>query len=414
MTQFSIEQLKDNVLADSANTLANIASGARNAVCGVYRASPGFMLPSDGTALPPLEPLADAYRAMFDNLCGDQPLPQLPPRLTGGKCAVNYIVSYQTQTPAAGGGVTTNPGTALLLGPIGGVQLRDVAGSPGQTEFGIVHRGGAGFFGVLAFTKAQPRASEFSAQIQAITPQVPGSDNCGDVPTTYPPRVTPPGTYSPPVTYRDRGVSINLPGLIPPIIIPPGAVQITPEINIKVGPNNVKFDFSGATVKLEVNPTVNVTIGGGNGVANPNPPTNITPDDSLDEIADRLDRLEDLIEDVKKCACDDGYSGSLVTTIGNPANSQCVSVSTTRNRFCAIALGQQPIKTKIQSGGAAPDVLYAGWAWFKAGDYLFERQPIDGSGKIFRNPGGAESFCYTLYSGFTGTPIILDEPTPPA
>jgi hypothetical protein len=179
---------------------------------------------------------------------------------------------------------------------------------------------------------------------------------------------------------------------------------------VKIGPNKVNFDLSGGELKLEVNPNLEVNIGNGKGNPNTNPPISPAPGLDGELIADRFDRIEDLLEDLENCACNDADLSTLVATSGNNANSQCVSISVGRNKFCALAITQRPVNEKSQAGLNAPDVLYAGWAWFKTGDYLFERAPVDCEGKIFKNPGNASAFCYTLYAGYLGTPIILDKP----
>jgi len=188
---------------------------------------------------------------------------------------------------------------------------------------------------------------------------------------------------------------------------------VAPKFEVKIGPNRVVFDASGGTLKIEPSLNVPITIGGGGSSPNPNTPVTVGPDIDGEVLADRFDRIEDLLGELEDCACNNKPLGDYVVTAGTPAASQCVSVPTGRNRFCAIAIGQVPENRKSQAGGNAPDVLYAGWAWFKTGDYLFERQPIDCSGKIFANPGGAEAFCYTMNTGYVATPLIVDVPIAP-
>ena len=412
MTQFSLDQLKQNPLADSANTLANIASGARNAVCDVYRSAPGLISRADDSLIQPFEGVSDAYRQFLDNLCGDGPLPDRPPRLSGGQCAIPYTVAWETKGPGPAGTIITNNQQDILQGPIRGMQFVPSVGGSQFAEYAIVHGTNSTRRVVLNFSTNAPRYEVHRATITSITALNPALDVCGDTPNPFPSLPSTPDSYNPPTTYRDRGVDVDVTVNIPPIVIPPGAISVTPKLEVKIGPNKVVFDGSGARLELSPELNIPVTIGGGTTTPNPNAPVTNGPDIDGELLADRFDRIEDILEDIQKCACDDAGLGPLVTTIGNKAPSQCVSISVGRNRFCAIALSDQPTNRKIQSGGSAPDVIYAGWAWFKAGDYLFERSPIDSQGKLFKNPGGAEAFCYTLYSGFNGTPIILDEPIP--
>lgn len=413
MTQFSLDQLKQNPLADSANTLANIASGARNAVCNVYRSAPGLISRADDSLVQPFEAVSDAYRQFLDNLCGDGQLPELPPRLSGGQCAIPYTVRWETRGPGPNGTIVTNQQQDILQGPIKGMRLRPLPGGAPFAEYVITHGINNTERVVLNFSTNAPRYEVHRATIIQITALNPALDICGDTPNPFPSVPSTPDSYNPPTRYRDRGVDVDVTVNIPPIIIPPGAVSIAPKLEVKIGPNKIVFDGSGARLELSPELSIPVTIGGGTTTANPNPPVSAGPEIDGELLADRFDRIEEILEDIQKCACDDAGLAPLVTTIGGKAPSQCVSVPVGRNKFCAIALSDLPDNRKTQSGGSAPDVIYAGWAWFKAGDYLFERSPIDSQGKLFKNPGGAEAFCYTLYSGFNGTPIILDEPIPP-
>lgn len=413
MTQFSIEQLQQNPLADSANTLANLASGARNAVCGLYRSAPGA-LTAPGAASPGLGgDVGEAYRQMLDTLCGDGSLPERPPRLSGGQCAIPYTVEWETRGPGPLGTVTTNTQQDILQGPIRGMQFVPSVSGSQFAEYAIIHGTSNSRRVVLSFSTNAPRYEVHRATITKITALNPALDVCGDTLNPFPSLPTTPDTYSPPTTYRDRGTNVDVNINIPPIIIPPGAVSIAPKLEVRIGPNRIIFDGSGARLELSPELNIPITIGGGTTSPNPNDPVTVEPDLDPELLADRFDRIEDLLKELEDCACDDKDLAGLTATPGVNARSQCISVPISRNRYVALAVTQIPPNAKSQSGDSAPDVYFAGWAWFKSGDYMSERLPIDAEGKLFKNPGGFETFCYTMQNGYLSTPIILDLPPEP-
>lgn len=412
MPEYPIEQVKNNPLADSLSAPLNIVSAGRNGLCSLYRSAPGLLVRQD-ELLPPLEGVKDAYRQFLDDLCNDQPLPEASPRTPGGLCAIPYDVAIRFQgDPDSAPPFVTND-VRRVIGPIGAIALRTNPDNQNLWQYYFNAGNPPSIIDVGNFQKAESNVSSFKAFIVSVTPLNPALDNCGSRSPSFPPQPGGGGDYNVPTRYRDRGVDVDVTVNIPPIVIPPGAVSIAPRLEVKIGPNKIIFDGSGARLEISPGISIPITIGGGGTSPNPNSPVTVTPEIDGELLADRFDRIEDILDDIQKCACDDAGLAPLVTTIGTKATSQCVSVPVGRNRFCAIAIDDQPPNRKIQSGGSAPDVIYAGWAWFKAGDYLFERSPIDSEGKLFKNPGGAEAFCYTLYSGFDGTPIILDEPIPP-
>lgn len=380
-------------------------------MCGLYRNAPGLLVQPDNTFAQPFEQVNDSFRQFLDDLCGDAPLPPLEPGTPGGKCPVAYNVAHRLTFELFGGGTQFRTGTITVTGPIGAIARRQRPDDSTQWQWGFYFAGGSNFFPMGAFPKNSFEARSTSATITSITPVVPGTDNCGPRPPQFQPTAPTGNPYNPPVEYKDRGTTVNVNVSIPPIIIPPGLVQVNPKVEVKIGPNKVVFDLSGGKLSFEPNITIPITIGGGPNGENPNPPISL-PDNDPD-LSARFNRIDALLAQIAECACDDPDVSALVPTPGTEAVSQCVSVPITRNRFCAIAITQIPANPKTEPGGAAPDVLFAGWAWFKAGDYLFERSPIDAQGKLFKNPGGAEAFCYTLRNGFRGVPVTLDEAIPP-
>lgn len=409
MADYSLDTIKSVPNADSSNTSLNIVSAARNGVCGLYRAKPWalFGVPGPDTDM---SPQSQSFRQFMDGLCDDGPLPPMLPPTLGGKCAIPYDVTFRFSGDPDQGSPFVTTDTRRVTGPIGSVQLRTNPTNSSLWQFYFTAGVSNSIIVIGSFQKAESNAGGFSAGITGIVAVNPALDVCGGTDPGFPVQPVGPGDYSPPVQYRDRGTNVTVNVNIPPIVIPPGAVSVAPKFDVKIGPNRVTFDLSGGTLKIEPSLEIPITIGGGSSGENPNAPVTVGPGLDGELLADRFDRIEDLLEELEECACSDDPPGTLTVTVGTAAASQCVSVPTARNRFCAIAISQTPTNRKSQSGGSAPDVLYAGWAWFKTGDYMFERSPIDSAGKIFANPGGAEAFCYTMNAGFIGTPLILDRP----
>lgn len=412
MADYSLDTIKNNPGANSVSTPLNIVSAARNGLCTLYRNAPGLLVRPDPLS-DGLDPGQDSYRQFLDNLCDDSPLPPLSPPTQGGKCAIPYDVTFTFSGDPDSSPPFTTTDVRRVTGPIGNVQLRTNPANANFWQYYFTAGASGSIINVGQFQKAESNAGGFKAYINSVVAVNPALDVCGGRPPSFPPQPGGGNDYNVPTQYRDRGTNVNVNVNVPPIIIPPGAVQVSPKFEVKIGPNRITFDLSGGTLKIAPELNIPITIGGGGTSPNPNAPVTNDPGIDGELLADRFDRIEDLLADLEDCACNDKPLGAYVVTAGTEATSQCVSVPPGRNKFCAIAIGQVPQNRKSQSGGSAPDVLYAGWAWFKTGDYLFERKPIDCAGKIFANPGGAEAFCYTMNTGYRATPLVIDLPIAP-
>lgn len=406
MTDFTYPELYGKNGTEPGNPVGNIVNAARGAVCSLYAAAP-WALTQTVFGTDPLG-VGSATSAFLDNMCGDKPLPAIPPAPLGGLCAIGYNV---TTAYSLGGGYVTGVSYAVL-GPVGGITYRTTRF--GQYEVGFMAGQGAAmqFFSIagLSANAGDAEKGRLGGQITSITPIV-GADNCGLQYPSYPRTPLPPGGYNPIVPYNDRGVQRDLPVKIPPVNIPVG-VLVKPTLVVNVGGIRVVFDFRGASIlPLNVNINVPLQIGGGNDInPNPNPP-DPAPTDGINPIAlaDRFDRIEDLLKELKDCACP--MVGALqVNQIASNAESlRFTPLAATTNRYCAIALTSIPVNAKKQFGNNAPDVVYAGWAWFSsATGYTSERMPIDAQGKIFENKGHFTVFNFTLYKGFRADAFELN------
>jgi len=398
MADYSLEQIKANPGADSSSTPLNIVSAARNGLCGLYRSKPWtiFGVPGPGEDT---SPQSDSYRQVLDNLCDDQPLPDWSPPTPGGKCAIPYDVTFVfTGDPDSSPPFTTTD-TRRVTGPIGSIQMRTNPANPASWQYYFTAGVSGSIINVGQFLKAESNASSFKAYINSVVAVNPALDICGSRLPSFPPGVGGGQDYNPPVTYRDRGVSIPVNVNIPPIIIPPGAVQVKPSFEVKIGPNKIVFDLSGGKLSIEPSLNVPITIGGGGTTPNPNTP--VAPEIDGEAIADRFDRVEELIDRLKKCVCDPYPPFDNEQLFSNVQSGCYTLLPKDRNKFCAINITQSPTNPKSQPGGSAPDVLYCGWAWFHTGaGQASERFPVDAFGKIYPNEGRYGVFCFTLYEGY--------------
>jgi len=408
VSDYSLDALKANPVTTTLDTAFNLANAARDGLCTVYRNAPWALTYGEGGFDP--TGLGGAFRRTLDNVCSDKDLPPLPPSPGGGLCNVRYRVEYVTRSPDSGGTIQESPGVIFLFGPIGGVAFEKTPGLANSGRYYIPNDIPTDKFVLIQFPTTGPTAGKYSAQITAISPVTPGTDICGQADRQFPPRLPAPDEYGGNRTYRDRGIDITVPFKVPPIIIPPGAVQVNPTLVVKIGKVEVNFDLSGASVNFNFGGGPGGSVGNPGG-SNPNDPVQ-NPADGIDPelLADRFDRIEDLLKELEDCACKPDPSSGLVVTPGTEAAGQCIALSVTRNRYCAIAVTQAPPNQRIQFGNNSPDVVYAGWAWFKGGDFLFERFPIDAQGKLYANPGKASAFCYSMNAGFKGKPFMLDAP----
>lgn len=382
--------------------LGDMLGAAGDFVCDMYENYPDWSI-GDPTGF------GSIARGIWDNLCrpqrGDPPFPQLPP--PGGQCECQL---YEVSGSFALFG-PSQPWSATLRGPIGQARLYGLAG--GNLAFGFYHQNNAcngwQVFNIVSnFTAEDWKEGRVSATLTSISPVGGQPDLCGDRPPIYPPSI-------PTAPELERETPINF---SPTVVIPVGFVYIRPNIDIDVDAR-ANIDV-GVDVNLDVGVNfnfnlggVNISFGGGGGSptpplppADPRPNPPVAPNPPLapgtDIVLDELDEIQNLLEDIKDCACQ--YEGTLRTTQYNIANSRTVSTPP-RTIGATIELTQIPSNGSGQWGGEnAPDVEYAGWGWFKyEDDGLSERLPVDAKNKAFIPPRpGAVGFAYTLKVGYLG------------
>ena len=79
-------------------------------------------------------------------------------------------------------------------------------------------------------------------------------------------------------------------------------------------------------------------------------------------------------------------------------------------RFVTLDISAKPSNPKYESGGAAPDVFYAGWAWYNAAGENYERMPIDAIAKAFAIQPRATGFSFTCRQGYTASVTVHYKP----
>lgn len=411
MVDFNFQELKD-AAADPDNPLKSLVNAARERACNLYQQNPDFMVPF--TAVDPTgvgEGLRGSYRQMLDNMCSDKPLPPAPTQqFSGGQCAgTEYQVNFRS-----GQNGVLNPGIAsiILTGPIGSVGFRN---SNGITQLGMsigttppfgnfypIIQGGVG--------TTQAQIAQWRAEIVSVS-AVSGPDNCGNKPPGYPIKSLSPGDYGGITQYKDRGVLVPAPWKLPPLTLPRiPSLGFQPTLIVNIGAINVSFDFRGAKIlPIEIAPDFDINIGPGS--TNPNLPVKYPTSQDIDALSKKVDKLQEDLDELEKCTCYklDGLVGEQIAT--KVQSARILGLSATRNKYCSVRLTIKPENRKSQIGGDAPDVEYAGWAWFGNNfGILSERMPIDADGKVFRNDGGYTSFNFTLYNGFKADAFSLSLP----
>lgn len=337
---------------------------------------------------------------------GGQTLP-----VQGGQCAnVLYRVPFQRIAP---------DGTILasefqnVVGPITGLSPRWQADFFGNQAYFVrilcpndQEQGGVREFGPSSYTD-----NSFVSRtvLGAITRMDNQPDTCGNGPLLPPAQPQPWPPFQLPQIDIDIGginVPFNVTVNINPIInLPdfggfhmPVNINIAPNIVVPAGlPTIIYFRFP----ELEVNfgPSFNwdiTTITNTGGIQRPCPPS---PDE-----CDCVDIREIVREELdEKFPPARPFFNRI--TVASSANSGQVVLPPFTYRV-DFQLNDIPVNAKVQSGGGAPDVYYAGWYCFGSGANQGDRNPISYERNTFYPPDGVQNFTYTLQQGYTGTVTV--------
>lgn len=408
MADISLAEMNAAAASGAGDFLVNAANSARRGVCRAFKKAPAAFVGG------PLDnPVAQAWDGLARRLCdpiGDTPDDASDP-VPGGQCTdVLYDFTYRSRNTPSDPWIVS--GTLSRYGPIRGIYLDRVSetamaitlssngptlpGTPTQEVLGFVSGDGA---------------LTGSAELLGVTRADGQPDNCGDVPPNYPQQPLQPSDLDFDDTLLAGGKPVKVPVSIKPVEVAVG-IQVKPEFNINVGGIQVSLDITGA--KINISPTFNygVTLAPKFDLRDPRPaPVLPTPSpeqgqkdtlDGLKGIKDKLDEVGEDVQDAKECACDEEPSESLVPDLlGSGASGDFVVPE--RTRYVRLSISTQPTNPRRQNGLSAPDVLYAGWAWYKYLNGTGERLPIDAAEKAFVVPSEEEPsrFAFTCQTGFT-------------
>lgn len=411
MVDLSVSDYLSNARDGVGGLLNGVADAAVDAMCSIYYKSPGDMI------APAVEGATGsmAQRAFYDTLCAPKnkvpPIPSAP--FTGGQCVgktYNVNGSYVITVT----GSTQHYSSPGLEGAIGGAVIRPVAGSSPtvyavHVVYGVGSASGTRYFPVSG---QDSNAGIFgSPTVDNVTVTGGGSDNCGNIPTYYPkvPLVDSDFSYTTNINITPT-ITVPVAVSINPTIVPVVGV-FRPEFNVNVGGINVNMSLGGFTFAPTIQIAPGTTTPTGDPRALPPAPktNNPTPDPAqtaidLTQIKAKLDEIDQEIED----CCDALYpfqeppNDKIRILLIGTGNSIDVGIpSKTFKVTCELTV--KAANQKIQYGNNAPDVLYAGWAWFSDGVRQGDRLPVDSEFKMFMPPDRvSKRFCATLYGGYTG------------
>lgn len=422
------KELRANRAAGNLSLYGQIADAAAEKICGLYGKSPASLV----RIIPFGTGLIDNSRGVFDDLCQDiAPPPALPaPPFSGGQCdAIRYDVTLAIVVRTA----RDNPPrffdqsvtvTDRVYGPVTGTVLTN----PGtNTGFGLNWNGfrtvniacrGGNEEGPLPPKLFSPYGGSapniISAAITSVSRVDGSADNCGSPPATYPPPSTDPSDYDGTTNITiSPTTTVNVPVRIVPTFAPVVGI-FRPEFNVDVGGINVNFSAGGLTFSPTLEIPVGVNLPGSDPRTNPpaalpitKPSAGTCPDVNLQPVLDQLDIIKKEVEE-----CCDRYhpfsdlltSDYDVATLGSGSSGAFNLPAKAYRVVLQITNPDSPGRS--QAGINAPDVLYAGWAWFVSGGGMTIRLPVDSPIKSFEVPARSDDkFAYTLNGSYNANVV---------
>lgn len=398
-------QARDGVL----DLFGQLADTAVNAMCSIYHKSPGSIVQGEFTG----GGLLNGTDAFYRNLCSPKGLvPPAPvPPFEGGQCpGVTYNVngSYVIATT----GTTNHYSSPGLEGKIGGVSVRPVAGTSPQAYAVFVQYGGGSTSGTRYFQVSGQDTNPglfASPTIDSVTVSGGGSDTCGNPPTSYPkvPLADSDFNFNAPISIAPS-VTVNVPVSINPTVVAVANV-FRPEFNVNVGGINVNASLGGFTFS----PTVQIQPGTTTPSDDPRalPPTPISNEPGKGQSATPIDlkpikdKLDEIDREIEEC-CDrlspfdpppSAKVGSDEVLIANSGDF----VIPSKTFKVTLEITARPTQEKVEFGNDAPNVVYAGWAWFGDGLSMGQRLPMDADFKVFTPPDRiSKRFAFTMRRGY--------------
>lgn len=396
MINFDLEEIQQ-LAANAQDPLKQVARKGLEVACGVagWRRENLAAIGPFGVADP-----VGSY--LYDRVCRPlnptQPAEQAPAiPFPGGQCPNQYLVSWQVRNVTIGGQPEWFNSQNVIRGPLRFRSRLVLSGT--QTQQYIEGRNADGTIAELFLTNLfnNPGPGQQPAIYRNLTlVRTDGQpDNCGSTdpqlklarpsePTKYPPpTVTLPPTYP-------GGPPVNLPWRLPEIKLPIPFTE--PLIKVEVG--GIGIQIGPRQISLVFSPTINFPIN----LPGANPTNPELPPGIPEEFREDLSEIKKLLEEVKECAC--LGDGGPPITIATAVNSGTWNLEVGKSASVSLTMTTQPTNKRDQNGGNAPDVIYAGWFWFRMGSGYMERHPIDAASKAYAVPRKATGFGLTLYNGF--------------
>lgn len=405
---FTFPELNAEQGTNTADGLRNVANTAADMVCDLWQNYSEFTSSwADPTGV------GKFNNALLSRLC--EPRNKRPPvqpvsAFFGGQCPKLYTVTYSLRygpNNSTAGPITISN----VLGPIQGFYTRSV--SPGRKKYGIKFQPNQSRPTGDDFVLEGNDADVMPVQLLSLTATpMSGSDNCGNPPPTYPPKVPGPNDVKKNVNVNvGAGVAVFAPVTLIPTRFNVDA-EINPQINVSVGPFNVTFDAGGVTlspnfnfgnqpkVLPDSNSTPNIILPPQDSKKGTNCPDVKVPATDLTPVISRLDSLKELSEEIQECSCPIAYDAEVVN-VGGPSRSGegVLPRNTVRVNLFLI---QIPDNAKVQFAGEdAPLQYFCGYVAFGNGVTYGPRIPVNTARSTFEVPVWATSFYWGLYAGFT-------------
>lgn len=378
--------------------VAKVADAAANFACGLYRDFPGALIN------PVPIPLRDVGSGFMDSLCGKREtgLPPSPnPKHTGGQCScVSYTVTFTRTVTNSNGSTTTSTSSATYPGEIKGLQKLGRPGDPGFYDWRMLAGNALCPVNALAFGRT---AENVTFAITSVVRADGLPDTCGNPPKGFPDATIPPSRTTGNVTIvKNDGTDIIIPVIYAPIT---PTLNVTPRFNFDLGGIQVSFDAGGVTINNanESSDPINRDNGQGNlgdNITNLGDTINNIGGD-ITNLGDTVNNINDVVNDIKEtpCECPEFNPDEVVPDPKGEDDPKEENDDPTIESV-EVEITRRPSNARVQSGGASPDVIYAGWFEWKRGDFCFPREPIHFDKSIYKNLVGADGFAYTVYEGF--------------
>lgn len=416
MVDLPLSDFTRNVADGVSDLYTGVANAAVDAMCGIYSKSPGSLVPGAFTG----NPVIDGADMLYRNLCtpkGKAPPLPTPPFNGGQCCGTTYRVEVQaTLLISNGQSLPYNATPQNIVGKILGVEVKNSTTGGREITSVVISTMQGGDCSiptdVIPLSTFVNNSDGTTSRIRIdsidVSP-VSGSDNCGSPPAKYPTAPLSPSDFDfeAPITIAPN-VTVNVPISIVPTIVPVVNV-FRPEFNVKVGDVNVNLSLGGFTFSPSVQiPVGTITPSGDPRALPPTPKANdpsqtqpSTPFD-LKPIKDKLDEID---QEIEEC-CDrlapfdpppNAKVGSDEVMIANSGNF----VIPSKTFKVTLEITQRPTQEKVEFGNDAPNVVYAGWAWFGDGLSVGQRLPVDADFKVFSPPERvSKRFAFTMRRGY--------------